>query len=137
MQHIQFKSCPDNPDVWMRQVHKSNGSTYYEYVLLYTDGMLVISENVEGILRGELGGYFELKEEFIGPPKMYLSGHMRKVTLDNGMSAWSFSLCQYVQAAMKNIEMYSANRKDGKWKLPVKAKPPLCTTYRPELDVMP
>ena len=55
--------------------------------------MLVISENVEGILRGELGGYFELKEEFIGPPKMYLSGHMRKVTLDNGMSAWSFSLC--------------------------------------------
>ena len=64
----------------MRPVQKSDRSIYYEYVLLYTDDTLVISENVEGILRGELGRYFELKEESIGPPKLYLSGHVRKAT---------------------------------------------------------
>ena len=121
----------------MRLAQKSDGSTYYEYVLLYTDGTLVISENMEGILRGELGRYFELKEESIGPPKLYLGRHVRKVTLDNGVSAWSFSSSQYVQTAMKNIEMYLAKRQDGRWKLPIKAETSLCTTYRPELDVTP
>ena len=31
----------------------------YDYVLLYTDDTLVISENAESILRNEIGMYFE------------------------------------------------------------------------------
>ena len=38
-----------------------------DYVLLYVDDALVVSENVESILRNEFGRYFELKEESIGP----------------------------------------------------------------------
>ena len=34
----------------------------YDYVLLYVDDALVVSENAESILRNELGRYFELKE---------------------------------------------------------------------------
>ena len=54
----------------MRPATKSDGSPFYEYVLLYTDDVLVISENGEKVLRREIGCYFELKEESIGPPKL-------------------------------------------------------------------
>ena len=63
MYFINFTSCPDDPDVWMRPAIKSDGSKYYDYVLLYVDGALVVSENTESILRNELGRYFDLKEK--------------------------------------------------------------------------
>ena len=75
----------------MRPAIKSDGTSCYEYVLLYTDDTLVISENPEIILRNELGKYFELKEESIGPHKIYLEGHMRELTLENGVRAQGFS----------------------------------------------
>ena len=46
----------------MKLAQRSDGSTYDKYALLYTDDTLVISENAEDILRGELGRYFEPKE---------------------------------------------------------------------------
>ena len=134
MRHINFVSCLADPDVWMRQAKKSDGSEYYEYVLLYTDDALVISENGESVLREEIGKYFKLKQESIGPPKIYLGGHMRKVQLSNGVEAWSFSSSQYVQAAVKNVERYLTTI--GK-KLPNRADTPIRTSYRPELDVTP
>ena len=48
-------------DAWMRPDRESYGSPYYEYILLYTDDDLVISDNKEGTLRNDLGSYFELK----------------------------------------------------------------------------
>jgi len=67
MKHLNFESCKADPDVWMRKAIKSDGTEYWEYVLLYTDDALVVSENGEHVLRRELGNYFELKEESIGP----------------------------------------------------------------------
>jgi hypothetical protein len=121
----------------MRPAIKSDGSEVYDYVLLYTDDTLVISENAESILRNEIGRYFELKKESIGPPSLYLGGHLRKVELENGVKAWGFSSSQYVQAAVKNVEEYLAKDENKRWKLPAKADTPLSTVYRPELDVTP
>ena len=42
-------------------------SIYY-----YTDDALVLSGNADKVLRTDLGRYFTLKEESIGPPKIYL-----------------------------------------------------------------
>ena len=138
MHFLNFKSCPADPDVWMRPAIKADGSTCYEYVLLYTDDALVISENAESILRNELGRYFELKQESIGPPKIYLGGHVRKVQLENGVEAWAFSSSQYVQAAVKNVDEYVSKEENRRWKMTGKAPDtPLTTTYRPELDVSP
>ena len=80
----------------MRPVIKSDDNTYYEYILLYVDDALVVSENAESILCNELGRYFHLKEESIGPPTVYLGGRVCKVQLENGAWAWSFSSSQYV-----------------------------------------
>jgi hypothetical protein len=137
MRHLNFVSCPADPDVWMRPAKRSDGSDYYEYILLYTDDCLVLSENAEQVLRRELGRYFTLKEESIGPPKIYLGGSVRKVQLENGVKCWAFSSSQYVQAAVKNVEDYLATRNDERWKLPRKADTPMRTVYRPELDVSP
>ena len=62
---------------------KEDGNECWEYALLYTYDVLVVSERGEQFLRNELGNYFELKEESIGPPKIYLGGNMSKVVLEN------------------------------------------------------
>ena len=119
----------------MRPAKKSDGSEYYEYILLYTDDVLVVSENAESVLRQGIGRYFDLKKGSIGPPKLYLGGHVRQVELDNGSKAWAFGSSQYVRAAVKNVESYL--EKQDKWKMPKKAETPMTTSYRPEIDVSP
>ena len=113
MRYLKFSSCPADPDIWMRPAEKSDGTTYYEFELLYVDDALVISENAEEILREEIGKYFELKEESIGCPSLYLGGCIRQVKLDNGVDAWSFSSSQYVQMVVKNVEECLSKREDG------------------------
>ena len=101
MRHLDFVSLLVDPDVWMRPALKADGTEVYEYDLLYTDNVLVVSKNEEKLLWTSIGKYFELKKESIRPPKIYLTGHMRKVELQKGVKAWAFSSSQYVQAAMK------------------------------------
>ena len=132
MSHIGFTPCLADPDVWMRPAQKADGSKYWEYVLLYVDDALVISDNAKHILENEIGKYFIMKPGSIGPPKIYLGGHMRKITLENNVKAWGFSSSQYCQAAVRNVEDYLA--KTNK-KLPLRALTPIRTDYRPELDV--
>ena len=64
----------------MREAVTAEGAEYWEYILLYTDDVLVISDTGEKTLRDGIGKYFQLKEESIGEPKIYLGRHMRKVT---------------------------------------------------------
>jgi hypothetical protein len=42
-----------------------------------------------------------------------------------------------VRAAVQNVEDFLAKDERKRWKLPNKAETPLCTSYRPELDVTP
>ena len=128
MEFLNFKSCLADPDVWMRPAIKSDGNTYYEYILLYVDDTLMVSENAESIL---------CNEPPIGPPTVYLGGRVRKVQLENGVWAWSFSLSQYVQSSIKNVEEYIGKSENSHLKILSKAETPLTTSYRPELDVSP
>jgi hypothetical protein len=91
MNHLKFKPCKGDPDVWMREAVKDDGTTYWEYVLLYVDDALCIGMNPEKTLRSEIGKFFYLKKGSVGPPKIYLGNKVSKVTLDNGVDAWSFS----------------------------------------------
>ena len=134
MGHLGFSSSRGDHDVWMRLSKRSTGEAYYEYVLLYVDDVLVISERAEKVLRTEIGQHFVLREESIGKPTNYLGGKLREVTLDNGITAWAFGSCQYVQAAVKNVEDYLTSKGE---KLPYKAPTPLSSGYRPEIDVSP
>ena len=55
MLHLNFSSCPANPDVWMRKAPKVDSLPCYDYVLLYMDEELVVSEEAEAILMEEIG----------------------------------------------------------------------------------
>ena len=106
----------------MRPAVRFNGSEHCEYILLCTDDVLAVSKTSERLIRQGIGKYFELKQESIGPPDIYLGGKMRKVELENEAEAWSFSSFQCVQAAVKNVETYLKDR--GK-QLPARAETPL------------
>ena len=60
MRQLDFTSCLADPDVWRIPAKKTDSTSYYEYILLYTDDALVISQHAEETLK-ELGRYFELK----------------------------------------------------------------------------
>ena len=48
MDEMGFSSCKADPDVWMRVSVRADGSRYCQYVLLYTDDILVIMETCLG-----------------------------------------------------------------------------------------
>ena len=88
MDHLGFESSKYDPYVWMKLSTLADGETpYYEYVLLYVDDCLVISESV---IRSEIGKYFRSKEELIVYPGQYLGGKLLK-------GAWCFGSKQYVE----------------------------------------
>ena len=72
MKLLHFDLCLADPDVWMRRAKQPDGREYWEYVLLYTDDILCVSCNAENVVRDEIGKYFTLKDELVGPPDIYL-----------------------------------------------------------------
>ena len=110
----------------------AEGAKYSEYILLYTDDVLVISDIGEKTLRDDIGRYFQLKEESFGEPKMYLDGHIRKVTLENGQAAWDFGSSQYCQSDLANVETFLA---EIGAKLPPRTETPIQTSYLLEFDI--
>ena len=75
-----------------------------------------------------------LKEEYIGRPMQYLEGKLRKVILQNGLTAWSFSSTEYVQAAVKNVEEYLTAKGE---QLVAKVPALLSNGYHPEINMSP
>ena len=92
MSHLGCVPCLADPYVCMGEGQKADGMTYWEYVLLYVDNTLVISDNAKHILENEIRKYFTMKPGSVGPPKIYLGCHMIKITLANVAKAWGFIL---------------------------------------------
>jgi hypothetical protein len=81
--HLRSRSCPADPDVWMRSAIKSDGTEVHEYVFLYIDDALSIGVEAESILR---------KEKSIGPRRSSESG--RTGQWSQGLGLQFFSLCE-------------------------------------------
>ena len=129
MKFLGFEYFQADPDVWMRESVQKYGSTkYYEYILLYTDDCLVISERGENVLRTEIGKYFNLKEYSIVPPTQYLGGKLHEVELENVQKYWDFGSKQYVEASVKNVREYLKKIGEG---LAAKAVTPMTIGYCP------
>ena len=94
MDHMGYQSCLADPDLWMRVSKMDNGLDYYEYVLLYVDDCLVVSQHPKDTLT-RLGKYFPFKPESVGPLKLYLGGKLSQIGLPNGVLAWSISASKY------------------------------------------
>ena len=82
MEAINYLPCRSDPDAWMRKAIKCNGTEYYEYMLLYVDDFLAISETPkEAVL--QLDKFFKIQPSSIVPPNIYLVGKVKKMRLPN------------------------------------------------------
>ena len=133
MEMLGYSSCRADPDLWMRKAVKGNGEHYYEYVLLYVDDCLCISEHPREAIE-KIDKYFPMKPGSIAVPTLYLGAKISKVQLPNGVEAWAQSTSQYVQEAVRNVEKYLSDRSLTLMK---GAATPLSANYGPELDVSP
>ena len=85
------------------EVRPEDGFEYYGYILLWIDDVLAIHHNATKVIE-ELDHYFPTKKGSIGDPDLYLGAKLRKVTLNNGVEAWSLSPSKYVQEAVRTTE---------------------------------
>ena len=104
MRHLGWKPCLADSDLWYKaMVRPEDGFKYYAYILLWVDDVLAISHDATAALK-ELDRYFPMKKGSIGDPDLYLGAKLRKVTLANGVEAWSLSPSKYVQEAVRTTE---------------------------------
>ena len=69
MEALNYLPCTADPDAWMRKARKSYGTEYYEYMLLYVDDCLAISETPkEAVL--QLDKFFTMQPNSIAPPNI-------------------------------------------------------------------
>ena len=112
--------------------NNSDLASYQQYALLYINDVLAISENVYNTIREVIGLYFELKDQSVGTPKVYLGGSVHKVDIIIGAIDCQFSSSQYAQAMVKNVDKYL---EDICLKLPKIVGTHIRTAYRPDIDV--
>jgi hypothetical protein len=133
MEHMGFRSCGADPDVWIRENSDHTGEEFYEYVLIYTDDILAIGKDPSTILR-RLNKYFTLKEGSVGSPDQNFGAKIRPSIGVDGKKFWTQSSSGYVQEAVKNVERWL---REHNMKLPARSDTPMSTTYWPELDTSP
>ena len=130
MEHMGYTSCRADLDLWMRKSERRNGQSYYEYLLLYVDDCLAVSEHPTELLQ-ELDKYFPMKPGSVGPPKLYLGAKVSKIQLSNDVEAYSVITIQYVQEAVNTVEQHLTDKcmhlKSG-------GTAPLSPGYCPGLD---
>ena len=97
---------------------------------------MVVHHDALSIL-ARLDKYFKLKPGSVGDPGMYLGATVKKMILDNGVSAWASSPAKYVWASVEIVEKYIKDLGDERWKLPRKCSNPFELDYEPELDGTP
>ena len=76
MEALNYLPCRDDTDVWMCKARKSDGTEYYEYMLLYVDDCLAISEAPkEAVL--QLDKLFKMQPNSIAPPDVYIGSKVK------------------------------------------------------------
>jgi hypothetical protein len=92
---MEFTPSLADPDVWIRAACKENGYSYYEYLLVYVDDILILSHNPTPILTC-IQKFYRLKEP-ASVPKTYL-GHISNHGLFQGThgvsGAWAHHITQ-------------------------------------------
>ena len=131
---LDFTPCRADQDVWMRKAVKANGEKYWEYVFVYTDDVLAMSENPGAILQ-EMNRFFLLKPDSIGPPTRYLGATISEYTIPGDIKPkWAIGSEEYVKEAVRVIKAWLEKR--GMF-LKTKASGVLPSGYKPELEASP
>ena len=75
LEEMVFKSSIIDPDLWIRPSTKADGEQYYEFILMYVDDILAISQDAVSEIR-EFSEKFKFKKDKMEPPEIYLGGRL-------------------------------------------------------------
>jgi len=131
LEELGFKQCYSDQDVWRRASVKKDGTKYYEYILVYVDDQLTISEDPKAIIDALQAHPFSYDLKDIGPPARYLGATIGKYDLDGFITKF-ISAEDYLEKALPNIE-----ERFGKLESLFprsKLGSPASTDYHPEID---
>jgi hypothetical protein len=137
--HLGYTSCLADPDVWMKKETKANGESYYAYILVYVDDLLLCHEEPYKIME-KIKSSYPVTAKSIGPPKVYLGANIQKLPSNTvGKDCWGSSSEQYVREAVKNVKarlkqdgfIFNKKLSDPNYS---PASPFSAKLYRPELD---
>ena len=130
---LEFTPSVVDPDMYYQRNVKADGTEYYELLLVYVDDVLACSHDPKGIMLG-IAAKFDIKNDEIEEPKLYLGGNVEKFQLPNGKVAWSLTSNSYVQGAVDTMQRLLAE--DGRTLKSGKRshKGLLPHGYRPETD---
>lgn len=121
-----------DPDVWLRHATKTDDSEYYEYIFVYVDDLLVLSEKPYLILK-TIGDIYRLKDNSVAKPTTYLGAVIKehKIPDEPNKIVWSMSADKYVK---ETIQTFDNDLLAVNMKLPANIYTPLVTSFHPELD---
>ena len=71
MLNMGYDSCKADPDVWLKECVRPDGTRYYGYILLYVDDALCINQDATAEL-DRLDDFFVMKPDSIGDPDIYI-----------------------------------------------------------------
>ena len=132
---MKFKSSLADNDVWLKQDMRSDGSSYYTYILVYTDDILIVSDNPTKYM-AQLKANYYVKESSIGPPNIYLGSRVKLVKDRSGNRAYATSSDDYIKEAIKVVEQRMKELYLNFTKSAKAAQNPCSNVkYRPKLDV--
>lgn len=128
---LEFQQCRADNDVWMRKAVKASGEQYYEYVFIYTDDVIAMSEDPRRILN-DMNKHFLLKEDSIGPPTRYLGANISQYHFSGDkVPKWVIGSQDYVKEAVRVVKSWLDQRG---MMLKTKVSGVLPSGYRPELE---
>lgn len=131
LRDLGFESSKGDPDVWMRKANKVGGEPYWEYVLVYVDDVLSISEDPKAIMDG-IAATYTFKGGVTEEPTSYLGADIGKCEPmgPDTPSKWYMSSDTYVKRAVEDVER---ELPEGQG-LINKASTPMTGGYHPETD---
>ena len=137
IRNMGFTDTKADNDVYRRKSYRGDRTPYYEYMVVYVDDVICISENPEHWIN-ILSTQYRLRE--IGAPKRFLGSDIKSKQYidDNGNHrlCWAFGSDSYVKDACNLAEAhmkrhginYPSTRRHGS------SSPFSTQSYRPELD---
>ena len=137
--YMGFTFSLADPDVWYKAETKTNGKRYYSYILCYIDGVLIIHETPQKLMK-MLESRYPLKTDKPSEPMVYLGANIQKLpSIIKGKECWGASTEQYVKEAITNVKQQL--KKDG-FEFNKKLSDPnyspqqpfSAQNYRPEID---
>jgi hypothetical protein len=101
LRDMGYVTCVANLNVWMKAKVRPTGDKYWEYILIYSDNILVMLHELQMVMQGLMKAYM-LKEGSVTKPKTYLGAnlaeHIFSDAVDPETMHWSLSSNTYQES---------------------------------------